>query len=75
MKKEPRMEEKRKLPCPKCGCAMNHHAEKMDYGAALTDPHTMDPDFGAAVAEFHTCSSCRFTVHRLSRERGAPEAR
>jgi len=44
--------------CPQCGIAMNYHAEKIDYMAALTDPDAIDPDLGGVVEEVHTCPRC-----------------
>jgi hypothetical protein len=51
------------VTCPKCGNKMNHHADKVDYSAAL-DPKTADPDIGGLLAEFHTCPSCKLVVER-----------
>ena len=46
------------LRCPQCGIAMNYHAEKIDYMAALTNPEAIDPDLGGIVEEVHTCPGC-----------------
>lgn len=50
-----------KMVCPKCGTQMNHHANKLDYTAALTDLDTVDPTLGGILEEVHTCSnpSCK----------------
>ena len=32
------MAEENPMICPVCGVAMNHHADKIDYNAALEDP-------------------------------------
>jgi ribosomal protein S27AE len=47
-----------KRSCPDCGVAMNHHADKLDYYAALEHPEAADPSFGAVIEEFHTCPEC-----------------
>lgn len=47
-----------KMICPKCNVAMNHHAEKVDVSAAVTNPDAVDPDFGGIVEEAHTCPAC-----------------
>ncbi len=54
-----------KLSCPECGKAMNCHAEKVDYGAALANPEAMDPAFGGVLEEFHCCPTCHLTVQRI----------
>ena len=49
---------KQKVKCPACGAEMNHHAEKIDYTAALADPNAMDPELGGVMEEVHTCPKC-----------------
>jgi ribosomal protein S27AE len=44
--------------CPHCGVAMNRHAEKVDYTAALSEDDAVDPDFGGVLEEAHTCPRC-----------------
>jgi hypothetical protein len=44
--------------CPQCKIAMNYHAEKIDYAAALTEPDAADPDLGGILEEVHTCPKC-----------------
>jgi predicted RNA-binding Zn-ribbon protein involved in translation (DUF1610 family) len=46
------------MRCPKCGAAMNHHAEKIDYAAALEDPAAADPALGGVLEEVFTCPRC-----------------
>ena len=58
------MPEKKKMICPNCGIPMNHHAEKIDYAAAMAEPEAMDPDFGGVVEEVHTCGGCSETATR-----------
>ncbi len=47
-----------KMVCPDCGAEMNHHADKIDYSAALDDEQAIDPIFGGVVEEAHTCPAC-----------------
>lgn len=47
-----------KMICPDCGVEMNHHADKIDYSAALDESVAIDPSFGGIVEEAHTCPSC-----------------
>jgi ribosomal protein S27AE len=53
-----------KMICPDCGVEMNHHADKIDYAAALDDASAVDPDFGGVVEEAHTCPVCGRTHTR-----------
>jgi hypothetical protein len=50
------------MRCPDCGAEMNHHADKLDYGAASDD--APDADEGGAVIEAHTCLACGHTATR-----------
>jgi len=50
--------------CPDCGVTMNHHADKIDYNAALQDPAAADADFGGVIEEAHTCPECGQTRTR-----------
>ncbi|MBD0327023.1 MAG: hypothetical protein ICV68_11360, partial [Pyrinomonadaceae bacterium] len=43
-----------KMTCTDCGVEMNHHAEKIDYTAALEDPSEIDPELGGVLEEAHT---------------------
>jgi ribosomal protein S27AE len=52
------MAETNAMICPRCGIAMNYHAEKVDYMAAVNDSDDFDPDFGGVVEEVHTCPGC-----------------
>ncbi|MDT7543450.1 MAG: hypothetical protein QOE33_3354 [Acidobacteriota bacterium] len=56
------------MKCPDCGAEMNHHADKVDYNAAIDRPELIDPDFGGVVEEAHTCSACGRTEMRAARE-------
>ena len=46
------MSNKDAMVCEKCGAAMNHHADKIDY--SVED----DSAFGGVVQEVHTCPHC-----------------
>jgi ribosomal protein S27AE len=60
------MPEREPMMCPVCGVAMNHHADKIDYNAALQDPAAADPDLGGVIEEAHTCPECGQTYTRLA---------
>ncbi len=44
--------ERDKMKCPDCGAEMNHHADKLVYGAGP------DAEAEAVVVEAHTCPAC-----------------
>lgn len=52
-----------KMNCPKCGTQMNHHADKPDRSAALTESETVDPEL-AGILEVHACPACGNTEVR-----------
>lgn len=56
-----------KMSCPDCNVEMNHHADKIDYSAALEDGKDADPAFGGIVEEAHTCPACGQTHLRRAR--------
>ena len=56
-----------RLICPKCGGEMNFHAEKIDYGAGLAAPASVDASLGGVVEEFHTCPACKYVLERAAR--------
>ncbi|MDQ3908619.1 MAG: hypothetical protein M3268_09795 [Acidobacteriota bacterium] len=56
------------MKCPECGAQMNHHADKVDYNAALDEPELIDPDFGGVLEEAHTCPACGRDAVRPARE-------
>ena len=60
-----------KMICPDCGVAMNHHADKIDYTAALDNAEAADPDLGGVLEEAHTCPECGRTHTRLATTGGA----
>lgn len=53
-----------KMICPDCGVEMNHHADKVDYTAALSEPDSIDPHLGGVLKEAHTCPKCGKTAVR-----------
>ncbi len=57
-------DKKKKMICSDCGVEMNHHAEKIDYTAMLTEPEAIDPDLGGVLEEAHTCPECGKTEMR-----------
>lgn len=52
------------MKCPDCGAEMNHHADKLDYGAASDE--ASDTDEGGVVIEAHTCPGCGRTTTRTA---------
>ena len=46
-----------KMKCPDCGIDMNHHADKIDYSAALAEP-AIATELGGVIEEVHTCPGC-----------------
>ena len=57
------MTETEKLKCPDCGAEMNHHADKLDYGAAGDE--ASGPGAGVVI-EAHTCPDCGRTATRAA---------
>lgn len=52
------------MKCPDCGAEMNHHADKLDYGAAADD--ASDTAEGGVIIEAHTCPACGRTATRAA---------
>jgi hypothetical protein len=50
-----------RLACPRCGAAMNRHAEKIDTRIAPDAGEDFEV-FGGALCAVHTCSACRYVV-------------
>jgi ribosomal protein S27AE len=50
--------EKRTMTCPKCGGAMNHHADKVIYANEPSDASPAHEVFGGVVEETHACPAC-----------------
>ena len=47
-----------KMNCPKCGTQMNHHADKADPSATLSELETVAPEL-AGILEVHVCPTCK----------------
>ena len=47
-----------KVICKDCGTEMTHHADKLDYAAAIREPDAVDPALGGVLEEVHTCPEC-----------------
>ena len=47
-----------KMICPNCGVEMNHHSDKIVYGAEPQQPTPADAIWGGFIEEFHTCPKC-----------------
>jgi ribosomal protein S27AE len=58
------MPETDRMKCPDCGAEMNHHADKLDYGAA--EDGASDAGEGGVVIEAHTCPGCGRTATRAA---------
>ena len=52
-----------KIPCPKCGTPMNHHADKPDRTAIATESETADSELANTI-EIHVCPGCGNTEVR-----------
>jgi ribosomal protein S27AE len=52
------------MKCPNCGAEMNHHADKLDYGAAADE--ASDAGEAGVVIEAHTCPDCGRTATRAA---------
>jgi ribosomal protein S27AE len=46
------MDDRDRMKCPDCGAEMNHHADKLVYGAES------DAEAEAVVVEAHACPGC-----------------
>jgi ribosomal protein S27AE len=58
------MSETDRMKCPNCGAEMNHHADKLDYGAAADE--ASDAGEAGVVIEAHTCPDCGRTATRAA---------
>jgi ribosomal protein S27AE len=50
------------MQCPKCGATMNHHAEKVVYGAA----GRVDAELGGVLEAMHACPRCGHVTSRTA---------
>lgn len=46
------------MQCPKCGEAMNHHADKVVEPTTDAERASVDPAFGGVLRETHACRAC-----------------
>ncbi len=56
-----------KMICPSCGVEMNHHSDKVVYGACpqeMQEPGPVDTLLGGVINEFHTCPKCGSAASR-----------
>jgi hypothetical protein len=60
------MAERAGMVCPTCNQAMNHHADKIDYTAALDRPDAADATWDGVLLEFFTCPHCGHSASRLA---------
>lgn len=59
-----------KLTCPKCGSAMNHHADKLIYLSEKVQTAAIDPALGGLIEETHACPGCGAVASRLAERAG-----
>ena len=52
-----------KMTCADCGIEMNHHADKLDHGAAPGEASDAAGEAGVVI-EAHTCPGCGRTATR-----------
>lgn len=55
------------MTCPKCGAAMNQHAEKVIYPTDPREAAEADPALGGLLEEMHACPSCGNVESRRAR--------
>jgi len=46
------------MKCPKCGAAMNRHAEKLVYPESAAEARRADPSLGGLIEETFGCPNC-----------------
>ncbi|HEU4643124.1 MAG TPA: hypothetical protein VFS44_11780 [Gemmatimonadaceae bacterium] len=57
----------RPMPCPRCGTAMNHHADKLVETSSRRDAPDIDAALGGIVEETHACPTCGNVEFRRAR--------
>jgi ribosomal protein S27AE len=55
-----------KMQCPKCGAAMNHHADKLVEPTDARDAALLDPELGGVIREIHGCPRCGAVASRTA---------
>ena len=66
------------MTCPKCGTAMNHHADKLIDPADEREQKNVDPQLGGVVQRTYACAGCgnvEFELARVSMEPNVRRAR
>lgn len=56
-----------RMSCPRCGAAMNHHADKTLYFTEVAENRSTDSATGL-VEEIHACPNCGASASRTGRE-------
>ena len=57
--------QREKMVCPDCGVEMNHHANKVEYGAGVEEQEAAPEEgLGGRLVEAHTCPQCGQTATR-----------
>jgi NAD(P)H-dependent FMN reductase len=57
------------MRCPRCGAAMNHHADKVLQSSGVADESSVDPVLGGIAEELHSCPACGASASRRARAR------
>jgi predicted RNA-binding Zn-ribbon protein involved in translation (DUF1610 family) len=55
-----------RMICPKCGDAMNHHADKLIHPGTPADAKHVDPALGGPIEETHSCPACGAVASRIA---------
>ncbi len=55
-----------RVTCPKCGDAMNHHADKLIYSSESNTTLKADPALGGIIEETHHCPGCGAIASRIA---------
>ena len=56
-----------KMMCPQCGFQMNHHGDKLVYGASSQesqDTSEIESLSGGLITQFHSCPNCGSAASR-----------
>ena len=54
------------MQCPRCGAAMNHHADKVVTPVTDQEFAQADEVFGGVVKQAHLCPSCGHDEFRIA---------
>jgi ribosomal protein S27AE len=58
-----------RMRCPRCGAAMNHHADKVLYFNEGDENRSPDSGSGSFIEEIHGCPSCGASASRPANDR------